>query len=462
MKKLFISKILLIGALMSALVSLSSCSDVTSELEVTDNVVFGLRVDEVHMNKAYIRFTHTGSQDDLWYYLVTDDTKSDAKTLIEGKVAEILEKEGKLVANNGVNKSLLVDSLSAKTDYRVIASCITEQGEFFGNIAELSFVTKRDPAVFEENPNWLVGYKERKFSETNPNLELEVFSCKVIDTTSVETYVPVVLSKNEFQRDFNGNVRSCFESYIYYLNNTEKVRWSEYVSSVDSEFTQDRLRHGDYMLFMIGVDTLGSLTGYYAQTEWKNEQEKMSEAYEAWLGNWAVLGETRDGASVRYDVEIVAEENNLYYRMKGWEATTAASLFTSSSMNVPSELPIQLYYERSTDKVYFVSEDLKDVADFNNAEMYDFYFYGCIDLNGNVVPVDMPYLKIASLSFKDANHREAIITPEIFSFESDGQVINAPFILMEYSYIDFYWGSLIPVTADSKVPLISTMKFVKG
>lgn len=448
--------------MMSALVSLSSCSDLTSELEVTDSVVFGLKVDEVHMDKAYVRFTHTGSQDDFWYYLVTKDTNSDAKTLLKENVAGVLEKEGKLVANNGVNKSLLIDSLSAKTDYRVIASCITEQGEFFGNVAELSFVTLRDPAVFEENPNWMVGYKERAFSKANPNLEQDVFTCRVLDTTSVETYVPVVLSKDEFQRDFNGNVRSCFESYIYYLNNTEKVRWQDEVSSVGSEFTQDRLRHGDYMLFMIGVDTLGSLTGYYAQTEWKNEQEKMSDEYEAWLGKWAVIGETKEGNSVRYDVEILPEENNLYFRMKGWEATTAANLFTSSAMNVPEELPILLYFEKKTGKVYFVSEDLKDVADFNNAEMYDFYFFGCVEINGGLVSVSMPNIRIASLAFKDDNHREAIITPEVFTLDMDGQVINAPFLLMEYSYIDFYWGSLIPVTADSKVPLISTMKFVKG
>lgn len=443
-------------ALICAVVSLYSCSDMKSELEVTEDVVFGLRVDEIQIDKAYIRFTHDGSQDDFWSYLVTEDMTTDGAELLNKQLSEELDGTEKIVANVGVNKSIRIEDLEAKTSYRVVASRISEAGDLVGNLAELTFTTLRDPDVFEKHPDWTIVYKERVGSEGNPNLKLEVFSCIVDGEESTDTYVPVVISKDDFVKDCGSSIRTCFESYVYYLDNTENVHWPDEVTSASTEFSQDRLRHGDYMLFMVGVDTLGTLTGYYAQTEYNLAQEEMTDEYKKWLGDWVILGKSMEETEIRYDVKIEADENNLFYRMSGWESTTAADYFIDP-VALPTQLPIQLYFEG--EKVYFVSEALKEVSDFNISEMYDFYFYGCVMMGESLMPIDIPNLKIASLKFTDDSH--AAITPEIFKFEMDGFQYELTFVLFEYSYKSMLYDGLVPVTYDSMVPLIETMEFIK-
>lgn len=454
------SKLALVLLSMSVLVSAISCTETTQGgTQLEDDVVLGLKMDQIHMNKAYVRIVHNGAQEDFWYYLVTEDFTSDATELLQNELAQALEANGEIVANAGVNKSVLIDNLEPKTDYRVIASRIDHAGDLLGNLAETSFRTLRDPDVFEEYPDWLITYKERTTSKTNPNLEIEVFSCSVSGgDDQAETYVPVVISKADFEGDCRGSIRTCFESYIYYLTNTERVNWADFVTDSDSEFTQDRLVSGDYILFMVGVDTLGTLTGYYSKTEYRLEQEKMTDKYASLLGKWAIVGTALSKGDIRYDVEIVAEENNLYYRMKGWEATTAAQYFVNT-MNIPNQLPIPLYFEKSTGDVYIISEALKEVSDFNLAEMYDFYFYGCVDMDGMIIPVDIPNIKIARLEFEDATH--ATLVPEIFEFDMDGYHYKLPFALFEYSYVSLMYDGLVPMTADSEVPLLSTIEMIK-
>ena len=442
-------QIIALAAVVMAVVS--GCSKDPVSSEVVDNTLVNLRLDDVFQEKVYVRLTHNGDRGDYWYYMITTDLNTDADLLLNERIADDLEDDGELVGNVGVNKNITFDGLAAKTDYRVIASRISPMGEILGNVAELTFVTLRDPDVFEVYPGWQITYKERKLVE-NPYSETEVFECKVTDEGSEETYIPCILTKEDFRSAYGNNLRRCFEDYIAYRN-LSNVKWAKEVTSVDSEFLQDRLRHGDYVLFMIGVNESGELTGYYSKTEYTLAQETPSSSFLAWVGNWKLTG-MYQGKSVSYDVEIASEENNLYYRMYGWESITTEDYFEA----VPEILPIQLFFEKSTGDVYVISEEHPDLDTQALAEFYNFYLFGVINYNGSLMNVDIPNLRLARFHLVDSNHATA--TPEKFIFDSYGEMMEEPFVCFSYIYTSAInnFMTYIPVSTDMKVPSIESIK----
>lgn len=446
-------KLTFAGAILCVIALLSGCSDDNKISEGSvDNAVVNLRLDEAFQEKAFVRLTHNGSRSDYWYYMITTDLESDAAALLNGYIANILEEEGQLLGNVGVNKNITFTDLAARTDYRVIASRINEAGEIIGNVAQLCFVTKRDPAVFEVYDAWQISYKERKFV-AEPYSETEIFECKVTDAESEQTYIPCLLSKDDFKRAYGNDHRKCFEDYIEYRN-MMNVKWTKEVKTQTSEFVQDRLRHGDYIVFMIGVDTEGELTGYYAQKNCKIEQETPMDTFKKWMGQWKITG-MYNGVSVSYDVNIDADENNMYLRLRGWESLTAMDYFAS----VPEELPILLYFDKITGDVYVVSEELPDFSDNAAlADFYDFFLYGSVDYNGTVTVIDIPNLRLARMSLVDDDH--ANVYAENFIYDNGSDVIETPFLYFCYIYTEGITGYTYysPVTVDMKVPSIETMR----
>lgn len=436
---------------------LVGCTEKVDSDMAVDNTVLDLRLDEVFQEKAYVRLTHDGSQEDYWYYMLTRDLTSDARTLFEQEVGKIIGEEGRLVGNVGTNRNLTFEQLDAKTAYRVIAARLLSDGSITGNVAELDFVTLRDPDVFEQHPAWSISYKERRISAEDPDEESEIIGCTVSDEESEDTYVPCLLTKKDFQEAYGGNLRKCFEDYVAFRN-LENVKWPNVLRNASCEHVEDRLRHGDYILFMIGVDSEGGLTGWYAMTECTIAQETATDAYRKWVGRWTLSG-TNNGNRISYSVEISPDENNLYYRMSGYESTSATDYMTG----VPTELPVLLYFEKSTGDAYVVSEALGDLSDPTLADFYDFFLYGCVEIEYEgvmtSVPVDVSNLKIARFSLSGDSY--ASVTPEIFSFDLNGVHYDAPFIYFNYSYTSALYSGLVPVTADSAVPYISTMTLAR-
>lgn len=445
-------KLIFVGAILSVIAVLSGCSKEQSVTAPVDNTVVNLRLDEALMEKAYVRLTHNGARGDYWYYMITTDLESDAAVLLNGYIASILESEGELMGNVGVNKNITFTDLSAKTDYRVIASRISETGDLIGNVAELCFVTMRDPDVFELYSAWEIDYKERKVV-MEPYSENEIFDCKVSDEASEETYIPCLLTKEDFKNAYGSNLRRCFEDYVAYKN-LMNVKWANEVTAQSSEFVQDRLRHGEYVLFMIGVDSKGDLTGYYAMTNCTIAQETPSDAYRKWLGQWRVSGKY-NGVNLSYDVEISPDENNMYYRLYGWESLTATDYFES----LPELLPILLYFDKATGDAYVISEQLPDMEEKALADFYDFYLFGAINYGGNMVTVDIPNLRLARMTLVDDNH--ANVYPENFIFDDGSEVYETPFLYFCYIYTSAINSHMtyVPVTTDMKVPAIENMRF---
>ena len=429
-----------------------------------DDVILSLRIDEVFKEKAYVRLNHDGSLEECWFHILTEDLQTDALEVLEDSLSKILDAGENVKVQKGVNKNLIFENLEAKTEYRVIASLINQDGTLAGNVAELRFKTLRDLDVFEEHPSWRIEYKERRVSEDDVDQESEIFSCSVGD--SKDTYVPCLLSKADFKKSYNDNLRACFEDYVAFRNQ-EHVKWHNLVLAEDCEHVEDRLRSGDYLVFMVGIDSLGTLTGYYAKEEFAIKQDPASAEYRAWIGKWNLKGMTGD-KEVEYQVEIKPDENNLYLRMYGWENSTASQGFEEmTAMPAPGEeqnhLSVLLYFSKATGDVYVVSEELAPIPDY--AGIYYFYLYGCIevDYNGAMtpVPVDMPNMRIARFSLNAAKNR-ASATPEPFIMDVGGVHYDTEFIYFNYSYIfPAVYQGLVPVTLDTAVPKISSLVLEK-
>ena len=429
-----------------------------------DDVILSLRIDEVFKEKAYVRLNHDGSLEECWFHLLTEDLQTDALEVLEDSLSKILDAGENVKVQKGVNKNLIFENLEAKTEYRVIASLINQDGTLAGNVAELRFKTLRDLDVFEEHPSWRIEYKERRVSKDDPDQESEIFSCSVGD--SKDTYVPCLLSKADFKNSYNDNLRSCFEDYVAFRNQ-EHVKWHNLVLEEDCEHVEDRLRSGDYLVFMVGIDSLGTLTGYYAKEEFAIKQDPASAEYRAWIGKWNINGIAGE-KEVEYQVEIKPDENNLYLRMYGWEHSTASQGFEDmTDVPAPGEdqnhLSVLLYFSKATGDIYVVSEELAPIPDY--VGIYYFYLYGCIevDYNGAMtpVPVDMPNMRIARFSLNAAKNR-ASATPEPFIMDVGGVHYDTEFIYFNYSYIfPAVYQGLVPVTLDTAVPKISSLVLEK-
>ena len=429
-----------------------------------EDVTLSLKVDEVFKEKAYIRLNHNGSLEECWFHVLTEDLQTDALEVLEDTLSKILDSDSKVKVQKGVNKNLTFENLKAKTEYRVIASIINQDGSLAGNVAELRFKTLRDLDVFEEHPSWKIEYKERRVSKDDADQESEIFSCSVGD--SKDTYVPCLLSKADFKNSYNDNLRSCFEDYVAFRNQ-ENVKWHNVVLAEDCEHVEDRLRSGDYLVFMVGIDSLGTLTGYYAKEEFAIKQDPASAEYRAWIGKWNLKGVAGD-KEVVYEVEIKPEENNLYLRMYGWENATASQGFEDFTA-IPAagedqnHLSVLLYFSKATKDVYIVSEELAPIPDY--AGIYYFYLYGCIEVDYEgvmtPVPVDIPNMRIARFSLNAAKNR-ATATPEPFVMDVGGMHYDTEFIYFNYSYIfPAVYQGLVPVTLDTAVPKISSLVLEK-
>ena len=429
-----------------------------------DDVILSLRIDEVFKEKAYVRLNHDGSLEECWFHLLTEDLQTDAIEVLEDSLSKILDAGENVQVQKGVNKNLTFENLKAKTEYRVIASIINQDGSLAGNVAELRFKTLRDLDVFEEHPSWKIEYKERRVSKDDADQESEIFSCSVGD--SKDTYVPCLLSKADFKNSYNDNLRSCFEDYVAFRNQ-ENVKWHNVVLAEDCEHVEDRLRSGDYLVFMVGIDSLGTLTGYYAKEEFAIKQDPASAEYRAWIGKWNLKGVAGD-KEVVYEVEIKPEENNLYLRMYGWENATASQGFEDFTA-IPAagedqnHLSVLLYFSKATNDVYIVSEELAPIPDY--AGIYYFYLYGCIEVDYEgvmtPVPVDIPNMRIARFSLNAAKNR-ATATPEPFIMDVGGMHYDTEFIYFNYSYIfPAVYQGLVPVTLDTAVPKISSLVLEK-
>ena len=441
MKYPSILKVILAGLLV---VSFAACEKTPEQIvETTDQVTIMLDVDKVSLESVNIRVRHEGAADMLWVYMYTADLQTSAQQLLEEKIQSDIQLTGEVVVDMGQNKSIPLSGLKPKSTYRFLcASLDPVSGKALGAVSELQFKTRRDPAVFEQNSNWSIEVGDRSINNTD-KMEYDNFICSSSDE---EPYVMLPIKKSDFEYYYQNDLRALFEDYLADFGlAVGDSQWKNIVKIGENTCSEQRLRSGDWIIFMIGIDQSGELTGLYQQISLTIEQETATPEYSRWIGEWTVSD--KNGVEL-FDIEIIPSENNMWYYMGGWESTNIYQFDTYD----PALMP-ELFFDKESGKLCFISQYLNTMV--TDTDSIDFYFSGTF-IYGNTYVLGSEVLnyRMAETIFLDTvNYNSARI--EGCNFNTQG--MSFPIDSICYIYYNGSQLSSISLAAPT-LPLTMTKK----
>ena len=395
LKRIFF--VLLAAMAMIVVPSCDRLSDTAGAAVVADDVRFILKEDVVDLNSASIRIKHNGSVDAMWVHMQTSDLVTDADALIAERVSNEYQYTERIVARKGNNISLAFNGLEAKQRYRIIVKAIDADGKLYGKAASLTFKTRRNPDVWEVNDNWTLTRKPERTSKviagSAEEQEYENFDCKSKDQ---ESYMILTLSMSDFQNykkaeDHKDVKRTLFEDYY-----ADFMAQNDYKSKIlkgDQVWTEERLRSGDYVTFMIGLDEDNELSGLYRQFNITIDPEEPTEEYNKWKGWWEIsFGE----GDKPWHIYIDELDPNMWLSSIGWEPEYIVTDVTN--------MPLKLYFSKSTGDLYVVSQEVATGSDGSLI-----YYYGTFQYGTYQTVLDYENVRVAKASFTNLASTEAVI-----------------------------------------------------
>lgn len=376
-----------------------SCNKLSSadNAVAADDFRFILSEDVINLNTASIRIKHNGSFDAMWVYMQTSDLVSDADALIAERVSNEYQFTEQIVARTGNNISLAFNGLDAKQRYRIIVKAIDKDGNLYGKAASLIFKTRRNPDVWEVNDNWSLTRKEERTSKviagSTEEQEYENYECKSKDQ---ESYIILTLSMTDYQnyKKAEGHKdvkRTLFEDFY-----SDFMQQNDYKSKIlkgDKVWTEERLRSGEYVAFMIGLDEDNELSGFYKESRITIEPEEPTEEYNKWKGWWEISFEGNNNPWTIYIDEL---DPNMWLSSIGWEPEYIVEDVTN--------MPVKLYYSKSTGDVYLVSQEVASGSDGSTI-----YYYGTFPYSTYQTVLDFENVRVAKANFTNLASTEAVI-----------------------------------------------------
>ena len=407
-------------------------------IETVHEVTFVLSVDKVALEMADLRIRHDGNNDLQWVYLNTDDLETDADQLIDAVVEKQLEFAHEVLAQSGNNKSIRISGLLPKSDYRLIVKAIEPSGKTYGKAVSLVFRTQRNLDFFEVNDNWTIRYDGRS-EGPNPGtaelVEYDNFKCM---STDDEPYILAVIKDSDYkamQKDpeHKMKVRTFFEQYLA-SSGVQEGAWADVIKSGECVWKEQRLRHGDWILFMVGVDENGDLTGLYQQVNCEIPEEEPTEDFKKWLGKWNVVAYDQ-GIEFKFTLDILSSEANMWYYSIGWEPNNVYSID-------PASLPVEIFYDKISGNAYLVSQYVSTAVDLSGNIM-DFYFYGTFSYSGSSTFVAAENNKIAELTMTNDSNTKAKATGLVFNTTQAGVPLSFNYEQVIYYMTDGVTGTAI-------------------
>ena len=393
--------VITLKSLLICLISLvlGGCAEkLTGEEQVALNekIEFILREDAIYLQTASIRVKHNGPESTQWVYMNTEDLTTDADQLISDRVKIESDLTDQIVSQNKTNISLNLKNLEAKQTYRLIVKAIDPQsGRLYGKVAELVYKTRRDPDVWEINDSWSVTRKSERTQGiaegSSEVIEYENFECKSSDE---ESYIVLTLSKDDFNNykkedDHKDKIRTIFEDYHSDMSAMDD--YEDYILKGNTIWKEQRLRSGDYVTFMIGVDEDGELSGLYKKADVTIAQETPTDGYNKWLGWWEI---SFSNGHAPWNVYIDALDANMWYLSIGWEPEAISEQVYN--------MGLKLYYDKSSEKIYFISQEVATADDGTSIHYYGTFPYGTYQTVLDVDNVRLAEAKITDLQGSQA------------------------------------------------------------
>jgi hypothetical protein len=418
------------------LMSLNSCEleNPSDDSSIVEDIKFVLREDLVDLSSASIRVRHNGPSEVMWVYMYTEDFDTDPNQLIEDRVNNEYDFTEQIVAHQGNNKSLHIKGLEAKKRYRVIVKAIGKDGKLYGSAASFDFKTRRNPDLWEVNENWSLTRSAERSEAAIPGTDkVQQYENFVCTSKDQENYFVLTLSKEDFQAyekddDHKDVKRTLFEDYYKYF--TSESDYKSRVMTGDKVWKEERLRSGDYVLFMIGLDEEYELSGLYKQFNITIEPEQPTENYNKWLGWWQIS--FSDGSNP-WNIYVDDLDPNMWYLSLGWEPEAiSADVYN---------MGLKLYYDNSTGKMYLVSQE---VASADNGTKV--YYYGTFKYGISNIVLDYDNVRLASADFTNLAATEAQINAEGMYLTGVGD------ITFTYSLFYLRYSSTSAIAASGSIP----------
>lgn len=367
--KLSLTRVMVVFA---AIAFAISCDRGGDEVNSLPNLQLMVEVEDITTTTAKIKVSHELEAQNTWYGFVTDDTVTDAATLLNEAVAKGVEAEE---LHRSKQYITILEELTPETSYRYIATGLTAEGVQYGEITIVEFKTLKQTTVQEEEYNgmrrndaWTVMYVGKdRLNDVEYDHVVRVISTDnnpyAITLVYADAYDPYQL------KDLADAMLVDLKNYLVEYNeqNATSFTFADMLYTGNGADPFD-LDPGVYRALAVGFTPEGEVSGLFSVSdEFEVEEQLPTPNYLAWLGNWTIEGQ--NGAIST--VNIAKKHANRSFVMTGWEGFEDLEV----EVEYNAELDAMFFYSQLVAEDYDLGEEYGKVDIYLFAGDEDGYYY---------------------------------------------------------------------------------------
>ena len=349
-----------------------SCDRGGDEVNSLPNLQLMVEVEDITTTTAKIKVSHELEAQNTWYGFVTDDTLTDAATLLNEAVAKGVKAEE---LHRSKQYITILEGLTPETSYRYIATGLTAEGVQYGEITIVEFKTLKQTTVQEEEYNgmrrndaWTVMYVGKdRLNDVEYDHVVRVISTDnnpyAITLVYADAYDPYQL------KDLADAMLVDLKNYLVEYNeqNATSFTFADMLYTGNGADPFD-LDPGVYRALAVGFTPEGEVSGLFSVSdEFEVEEQLPTPNYLAWLGNWTIEGQ--NGAIST--VNIAKKHANRSFIMTGWEGFNDLEV----EVEYNAELDAMFFYSQLVAEGYDLGEEYGKVDIYLFAGDEDGYYY---------------------------------------------------------------------------------------
>ena len=349
-----------------------SCDRGGDEVNSLPNLQLMVEVEDITTTTAKIKVSHELEAQNTWYGFVTDDTVTDAATLLNEAVAKGVEAEE---LHRSKQYITILEELTPETSYRYIATGLTAEGVQYGEITIVEFKTLKQTTVQEEEYNgmrrndaWTVIYAGKdRLNDVEYDHVVRVISTDnnpyAITLVYADAYDPYQL------KDLADAMLVDLKNHLVEYNeqNATSFTFADMLYTGNGADPFD-LDPGVYRALAVGFTPEGEVSGLFSVSdEFEVEEQLPTPNYLAWLGNWTIEGQ--NGATST--VNIAKKHANRSFVMTGWEGFNDLEV----EVEYNAELDAMFFYSQLVAEDYDLGEEYGKVDIYLFAGDEDGYYY---------------------------------------------------------------------------------------
>ena len=333
------------------------------------DVTFEVAVNSVGEGVATLTVSHNGAETDTWYGFVTTDTKKADLSLVYEKCVEVNAAD----LLTGTTKTIELTGLALGTSYKYVVFGMDAEGALYGTAGSATFATDSGRTM-SVNPDWAMEYigdqeyqGEMYANCINITVPENDATLYYYDVATVDEWALISADLYSYAEQLVPYIKS----YIAQINAAygTDYTWQDLLSQGSGMYSLGELDPGQYVTFMIGVNTDESLTRTYAvSAAFEVAEQDATPEYTAWFGNWLVSGpgygfgtSGLEAQNVEFEIILSKYVNNSSYLLEGWAGLA---------------IPIVASYYADYDALVLEGQLAAENVEFSDGSTANIYFVG--------------------------------------------------------------------------------------